>query len=151
MDLQKFLQAKLAAREADIPVPALADFFGDEPAVWRVRALTAAELGRANESNSRTQSVKQLVAALASNGETAGAIRDALGLADDDVPTDVARRMDMLVYGSVAPAITREVSVRIAELYPTIFYELTNKVLELTGAGAELGKSMRSGRTDGSG
>jgi len=154
MDLQKFMSAQAQAREADVPVPALADFFGKSKPVWRVRGLTAAELGRAREAKDRGDTVRAMVKAISGDGDKAQSIREAMGLSDDEVPADVSQRIEMLVAGSVDPVIgqdNRDVVVRLAECWPVTFYELTNKIHELTGAGAELGKPKRSGKTRTSG
>ena len=152
MDIQKFLNAALRPREASIEVPDLAQWFGaDERPVWVVRGLTAAELGRANQAAERgLDNVRALVAAMAGDGDKAGAIRRAMGLSDEDVPADISRRIEMLAAGSVAPALgsdNRDVAVKLAETYPTVFYNLTNQILTLTGQGAEMGKPKRSGTT----
>ena len=41
----------------------------------------------------------------------------------------------------------RDVAVRLVENFPTVFWNLTNKILSLTGQGAELGKPKPSGKT----
>jgi len=150
MDVQKFLNASLSHREATIEVPELADFFdeGKKPE-WVVRSLTAAELGRAKASADRSDNLQALVEAAAGKGDKAEAIRKVLGVSDKDVPPDVSYRIDMLVSGSVSPVIgeeQRDVVVRLAENFPTVFYNLTNKILSLTGQGAEVGKRKPSGK-----
>jgi hypothetical protein len=152
MDIQKFLNAALKAREQSIDVPELAEWFGaDEKPVWVVRGLTAAELGRANQAADKSgENLRALVAAMAGSGDKADAIRKTMGLSDEDVPTDVSRRIEMLAAGSVSPKIgseNRDVAVRLAESFPTVFYNLTNHILNLTGQGAESGKPKRSGQT----
>ena len=152
MDVQKFLNAALKPREVSIEVPELAEWFGkDEKPVWIVRGLTAAELGRANQAADKSnENLRALVAAMAGAGDKAGAIRKTMGLSDDDVPTDVSRRIEMLAAGSVSPEVgsaNRDVAVKLAESFPTIFYNLTNNILNLTGQGAETGKPKRSGQT----
>ena len=147
--LQKFLQAAMQAREAQIKVspPDACKWFGK---TWTVRGLTAAELARAREAGERHESVKSLVQAMAGDGDKAKAIRDAMGLSDEQIPADISRRIEMLTYGSVEPKLgqdLREVAVKVAESYPTLFYELTNRILELTGSGSEPGKRQRSTRT----
>ena len=87
---------------------------------------------------------------MAGDGDKAVQIRKAFGLGDDDVPRDVSYRIEMLVAGSVSPKLgadNRDVAVKLAEAFPTIFYDLSNKVLNLTGQGAVLGKQKRSGKT----
>jgi hypothetical protein len=150
MDIQRFLNASLSHREASIEVPELQEFFGkDEDAVWVVRALTAAELGRAKMSANRSDNMKSLVEAAAGKGDKAEALRKVLGIADGEVPPDVSYRIDVLAEGSVSPKLgqeKRDVVVRLAEMYPVTFYTLTTRILELTGDGAEVGKPKRSGK-----
>ena len=84
---------------------------------------------------------------MAGAGDKAEAIRGAMGLSADEVPADVSRRIEMLTWGSVSPVLGmdgRDVAVRLGENFPTLFYQLTNRILELTGSGAELGKPKRS-------
>lgn len=153
MDIQKFLNAALAPRTEEVPVPELAAWFGEETSpTWTIRGLTAAEMGRAREAaeEGRTDNMRALVSALAGDGDKVSAIRKAFGLAEDDVPGDVSRRIEMLAAGTVSPdlgAEKREVAVKLSETFPTLFYNLTNKIIVLTGQGAELGKQKRSGAT----
>ena len=151
MDLQKFLNASLSSREAVIEVPELKGFFGEDEPKWTVRGLTAAELGRANEAADRGQeNIKALVDAMAGNGDKAAALRKTMGISDKDTPADVSRRIEMLAAGSVSPELgadNRDVAVRLAESFPTVFYSLTNQILSLTGQGAEVGKRKASGKT----
>lgn len=151
MDIQQFLNVSLAPRSVTIEVPELASFFGDESPEWTVRGLTAAELGRANEYAAKGQSnLKALIEAMAGTGDKAEALRKSMGLSEDEVPEDVSRRIELLTAGSVSPKIgqeNRDVAVRLAESFPTVFYNLTNNVLNLTGQGAEVGKPKPSGKT----
>lgn len=151
MDLGKFLDAELSLRTTSVEVPELSDFFGDEKPVWTVKGLTAAELGRANQAADRgTENVKALVEAMAGSGDKAEALRRTMGISQTEVPADVSRRIELLVAGSVEPKLgieQRDVAVKLAETFPTIFYNLTNQILSLTGQGAELGKRKPSGKT----
>lgn len=152
MDIQKFLNAALAPRQQTLQVPELADWFApNTDSEWVVRGLTAAELARANEAaQGGLDNMRAMVAALAGDGDKAQAIRRAMGLAADDVPGDISRRIEMLSAGSVSPALgadQRDVAVKLAETYPVTFYALTNAIVNLTGQGAEPGKQPRSGPT----
>jgi len=155
MDLQKFLNASLVLRQATIEVPELADFFGEESPSWTVRGLTAAELGRINESVEQgTDNLKALIAAMAGEGDKAEALRKTMGISEAEVPSDVSRRIEMLAVGSISPELgieQRDVAVKLAETFPTVFYSLTNKILSLTGQGANEGKRKRSGKAEKSG
>jgi len=148
MDLQKFLNASLNPREATIPVPELSEFFESDEPSWTVRGVTASELARCNEASQSGASLNTLVEALAS-GDKADALRKLAGVPGKDVPADISRRIQSLVEGSVSPALdddSRDVAVRLAETFPTIFYNLTNKIFSLTGEGAEPGKRKPSGK-----
>jgi hypothetical protein len=152
-DLQKYLQAALTPRVSEIAIsaPEAQTWFGK---VWKVRGLTAAELARSREAGERGEQLKALVSAMAGSGDKAKAIRDSMGLNNDDVPADISRRIEMLTAGSVDPELgpdNREVAVKIANDFPTLFYELTNRILELTGSGSEMGKPKRSTKTAASG
>lgn len=153
MNLQRFLDAALVPRQMDVDVAELVGTLFDEgeKPVWTVRGLTAAELGRAKQAGVEgLDTVKALVAAMAGDGDKAMQIRKAFGLSNDDVPQDISYRIEMLAAGSVSPALgvaNRDVAVKLAEAFPITFYDLTNKILNLTGQGAELGKPKRSGKT----
>lgn len=150
MDIAKFLNESLSARTATIEVPELKDFFGKEKPKWIVKGLTAAELGRANLAADRGQeNLKALVEAMAGSGDKAEALRKSMGISEDEVPADVSRRIEILTAGSVDPPLGREnrdVAVKLAETFPTVFYNLTNRILSLTGQGAEVGKRKPSGK-----
>lgn len=145
MDIQKFLNANLKPRQTSVDVPELVAWFApDVPPAWVVRGLTAAELCRANQAAERgLDNVRAMVTALAGDGDKAAAIRQAMGLSTEDVPGDISRRIEMLAAGSVAPELgdgNRDVAVKLAEMFPTVFYQLTNAITNLTGQGAEPGK-----------
>lgn len=152
MDLQRFSNATFVQREESIQVPELAEWFDKgEKTVWVVRGLTAAELGRAGQAAStREATLSALVQAMAGEGDKGSQIRKAMGLSDEEVPEDVARRIEMLVSGSVTPKLSqdqRDVAVKLAEAYPETFYRLTNKITNLTGQGAQPGKRKPSGKS----
>jgi hypothetical protein len=139
-DTDKFDQARFAPRTRVVVVEALAPFFdpGEKPE-WTVRGLTANELHRALEAGKRQSSVEAIVAALATKADQAEAIRKAIGLTAD-TPGEMAKRLEMLVMGTVKPAIQLPQAVKLAEAFPIEFLTLTNAVTELTGQGADLVK-----------
>jgi hypothetical protein len=57
-----------------------------------------------------------------------------------DTPGEIAKRLEMLVMGSVAPAVSLPVAVKLAEAFPIEFLQLTNEISDLTGRGADLVK-----------
>ena len=136
----KFERAKFEARRAKVPVVALAEFFEDgETPEWEVRGLSAVELHKAIEASKRQGSIEAIVKAIAANQDQAGAVRMALGLTKD-TPGEIAKRLEMLVMGSVSPTIELPAAVKLAENFPIEFLSLTNEISELTGKGAELVK-----------
>lgn len=136
----RFERAKFEPRREVLEVPALAAFFDEgEPAQWTVRGLSAAELHVAMEASRRQSSIESIVKAISASGDQAQAIRRALGLAGD-TPGEIAKRLEMLVAGSVEPRITLPIAVKLAEAFPIEFLTLTNAITTLTGQGAELGK-----------
>lgn len=146
-DLERFRAAQLGPREASVAVPDLAHWFDGDP-VWRVRGLTGEEIARSNEASQRHETIASAVEALAaaSGGDKAGALSELIGYSGN-VPADLAKRFDHLVFGSVEPRIDREIAVRLFRDYPVVAYQLTNRILELTGLGPDLGKSRPSGPT----
>lgn len=150
-DSKKFLKTKFRHRTADVPVPDMREFFPDgEAPVWTVRGLTGQELGRANEYvDSKTRDkVLGLIKALAGGSqkeveESAGKFLGAAGGA----PEDIAKRIQHLVMGSVNPACSHDLAVKICEVFPIEFFEITNRIFQLTGQGQDPGKSKPSGGT----
>jgi hypothetical protein len=143
-DLNAFRAASLSPRQATVSVPDLQHFFPDgATAEWTVRGLTGEEIARANDSSARYQIVAAAIAALAASSAAkegqVEAMQSLLGYGTE-VPEDLAKRLDHLVFGSVTPVIDRDIAVRIFSAFPMVGYQLTNKILELTGLGADLGK-----------
>ena len=149
--LEEFRGAQLAPRTETIPVPELAAWFHDAPAAWVVRGLTGAELARAAEASSRVAMISTAVEALASSaaakGDQVEAMRGLLGIGDD-TPPELVKKQDYLIAGSVSPAIDRDIAVRLFQSFPVVAFQLTNKITELTGLGAEPGKAPHSTPTE---
>ena len=141
-------------REGELKVPQLDGwgYFEDgEPLVWRVRMATASELFRAREAPQRQEQVFKAAMALASSGNVEGGeLRKLYGLDSQDTHAEVSRRIDLLVWASVHPVIgpeNRDKVVELSETHPLIFMNLTNLIDQLSGLGAQLGKSKPSGKT----
>lgn len=143
-DLERFRTLTLTPRQAAVTVTELAPLFGEAAPVWTVRGLTGEELARANDASARAKLYAATVEALASaaHSEQAEALKTLMGV--NEVPEDLAKRFDHLTFGSVEPAISREDAVRLFASHPIVAYQLTNKILELTGQGADLGKALHS-------
>lgn len=150
-DTKKFLKTAFEPRSEAVPVPDLKDFFkeGADP-VWLVRGLTGHELGKVNEAEERNRNLIAIMEALisAKTEEKAEGIKRLIGL-DDTTPSDIARRLEMLVLGSVDPAIDLELSVKLCTHFPVEFMQLTNAITKLTGQGAHVKKKQNcSGMTE---
>ena len=148
-DIKKFKKAKFQTRTEDVKVPDLAAFFGDgEAAVWKVRGLTGQELGRTKEAAAKNKNLSAMVEAIASSSknEKVQGIKDALGLGDE-IPQDIAERVEQLVTGSIEPGCDTDLALLICERFPVDFYAISNKILRLTGKGMEPGKPNGSGKT----
>lgn len=143
----KFQRAQYEARTKTVELPALAEFFGEgEAPAFTVRGLSASELQRAREAASRGKSVDAVVKAIASQKDQVDTIRRALGMSSD-TPGEVVRRLEMLVQGCVAPRLEHATAVKLAEVCPVEFYDLTNRITELTGLGASRVKPQPSSPT----
>lgn len=132
----KFERAEFEPRTKRVAVPALADFFDDEEPVWEVRGLTSNELYKAFAAEKSQTSVDKVLQSIADGNEQVAALRKAMGL-EKGTQGEVAKRLEMLVAGSVSPEIKLPLAVKLAENYPIEFTELTRVISELTGQGYE--------------
>lgn len=144
---EKFDRAEFRPRTKRVLVEVLSDFFdeGDVPE-WEVRGLSATELHRAIEAGKRQSSVEAIIKAIAASGDQTQAVRKALGLTTD-TPGEIAKRLELLVLGSVAPKIELPTAVKLAERFPIEFMQLTNDIGELTGQGYDLVKPSAASQT----
>lgn len=148
-DVNKFLQTSFKHRTEAVSVPDMKEFFeeGSKPE-WIVRSLTGQEIGRCAEAATKRESVNMLISGLMSTmtKEAVEAAKDLIGIGTD-TPQDIAKRIEHLVIGSVDPACPLDLAVKICETFPIEFYQITNKIMELSGKGQVPGKSTPSGRT----
>jgi len=139
-DEKAFMRAKFQPRIDEVHVPGLKAFFDNDDAwIWRVRNLTGDELAKSMEASARQKGIDTIIKALANQSAQIDEIRASLGIGDD-VSVELAKRLEQLVIASVQPVIDKPVAVKLAENYPIEFYQLTNKIIELTGLGADLKK-----------
>lgn len=152
-DMKGFMKAKFQDRTEDVPVPDLKSWFPeDSPAVITVRGLTGAELARVNEAAARNKNLEGIIEALSSANasDKIEGIKESLGFTGK-VPDDLAKRIEQLTAGAVEPEFTLEQAVRFFEVYPVEAWQVTNKIMELTGKGKLPGESKPSGKTTESG
>lgn len=144
----RFIKQKFEQRTESVSVPALAEWFdGDDPFEWVVRNLTGNEMSASQEASAKNKNIAALIEALVTSGqdEKVKALRAIIGIADD-VSSDLAKRLEMIVYGSVKPEIEMDVAVKLAENFPVEFMQITNKITILTGQGALAVKPKPSGK-----
>jgi len=138
-----------SAREDSISVPDLRAFFakGDKPS-WKVRGLKGVEIGRAREASERNKAIKAVVEGILSDSskKKADAVLEIIGN-PQNVPQDIAYRIELFKAGSIEPVLDYPVIVRLCETFPIEFYQITNKIIELSGKGHIPGKAPPSGVT----
>jgi hypothetical protein len=144
---EKFRSAAFEPRTESFVVEQLVEFFPDGNPTFTVRGLTAAELQRANDASSRQSGVEGVVKAIATQKDQVEQIRKALGLTYD-TPGETVKRIEMLVQGSVSPVLTHADAVKIAEVCPIEFFQITNAISLLTGRGSELVKPTAVSQTN---
>jgi len=139
-DAKKFESTEFVPRTKLIEVKPLSDFFGkDEKPVWEIRGLTAVELSRALAAKDTAKLTREVVEAIDRGEAVTNALKKHIGIGDD-VPAEIAKRMEMLVIASVNPQIELPVAVKLAEYFPVQFLALTSAITELTAEGYDLQK-----------
>lgn len=140
-EMNKFSAATFSARSFKVPVPEMEKFFPEDTdkkdMVWEVRGLTAEELAGVNEAVQQNKNAGAILSAISSKvtKEKIGAIKEAMGVSDDNAPDDVVRRIAMLTVGCVSPECPQDIAVRVGDAFPQVFYKISNKITELTGLG----------------
>lgn len=138
-----FNKARFAPRTAAVPVPALADFFNEGEAVeFEVRSLSGNEMAVCNDAMTRRANISMIISAMRLTGEHKEMLDRLLG-GTDELPPEIAKRLEML--NLVFPGIGYPAWIKVCDAFPIAFYELTNKILELTGLGKALEKPKPSG------
>lgn len=148
-DIKSFNKASFEARTEQVPVPDLKEWFAeDDEAVFVVRGLTGEELARCNEAAQKNQNISAMLEAVTAQGhsEKVEGMRELLGVSAS-VPQDLAKRLEQFAIGTVEPDLDHETAVKFAENYPVEFYQLTNKIMELTGQGRQPVKKKNSSET----
>jgi len=143
-DERAFLKAQYLPRTANVQVPELKEYFGEAEAVWTVRGMTGEELARTAELAARNKSLDTAVQALSSKQAEIDQMREVLGVGDD-VPIELAKRIEQLLVCSVDPVPNRQAALKLATTLPILFYQITNEIVRLTGLGMDLKKSEPSG------
>lgn len=150
MNLEKFKQANFEQRTATLPVPTLAAFFDkDEKPELTVRGLTGFEVARARERVTQNTAISELIEKIVGTKASTKieGLQQALGLSED-VPSDLVYRIAICEFGVSSVDLEQEDCVKLANTCPETFYQLTSRILELTGMGqVPPGESNASGTT----
>jgi hypothetical protein len=148
-DAKSFAKAKFEPRTAELRIPELQEWFGDDDPVFVVRGLSGIELAQAMEASSTAKQRADLAEALMDGAmeDKSEAIKDAFGLGAG-VPDELIRYHELIIRGTVEPTLTRDVSVKLAERFPVDHKSLAITILNLTGRGYAVKKKPQdSGET----
>ncbi|MGB0467756.1 MAG: hypothetical protein ACPGF7_09550 [Pontibacterium sp.] len=134
-----FDQARFSVREGEITLSALQPFFDDKP-IFRCKMLNSEELAQAEESANSQQVVSELLNRITAGNphDKAAAIAEAAGISGDDVPGALRKMIEFVLAGVVEPALSRDQVLKISTNFPVEFKQLFNKIMSLTGEGAEI-------------
>lgn len=147
-DTKTFLKEKFESRVVEVDVLDLQPWFGDSKPVWKVRGLDGDELGRINEAVERNRNIAKVLEGLVSPDqlEKVKSLRELIGIGDK-TPDDIVKRLELLVVGSVDPVCDLDLAVKLKNVFPIEFMQLTNEILKATGKGHVPGKLQGSGET----
>lgn len=147
-DFEKFQATYFVAREDAVSLPDLKEFFGEDKPEWKVRGLNGIELAKAKEAVARNKNISSIIDGLsnATSKSIKKAIEQYIG-GPDDVPDDIAYRVDILRFGSVEPKVDYPLATKLCEAFPIEFFEITNRIIKLSGQGHIPGKVPPSGKT----
>ncbi len=145
-DLRRFNREDLKPRTEEIKVPEMKAWFDEEDApVFTSRALTGEEFYRVREAVQRRADFQAIAAGLLSGGGEA--IAEAIEAFYGAVPDEFARRVEVLVFGCVKPALDRQAAVKLLTHYPVSAHAVSEAILRATGEGSIPGESNGSGGT----
>lgn len=135
-DEKAFMTEKFEPRTKNVPAPELKAFFGEFPAEFMVRGLTASELSAVLSADSRNKILSVVLDKITGTVEDrADAILDQLGIKlDGDVPGDVIQQIETATI-SAFPQLSRSAWVRIARTHPIILKRVYLVAMEMTGMG----------------
>jgi len=150
-DFNKLVNGQFVPREEILTLPDLKEFFleGEIPE-FVVRGLTGHEFGRVQEAVERNKGLSEILDGLTSaiQKEKIEALKASIGLSEK-TPNEIVKRIQLLILGSVNPKFEQDSAVRFCKYFPIEFYQLTNRITELTGQGHIPGKPKPSGEIQG--
>ena len=149
LNVKSFMETAFEPRTREFPVPQLKQWFDKgEKAVWKIRSLSGAEIGQADEASGNSELTGKLFDSLLSANapEVVAKVKELVGQSGDK-PKSIAKRIYHLQKASVDPECSLELAVKICDNYPILFLEITNAILVLSGQGNQPGKLPPSGGT----
>ncbi len=143
-DPQKLSQ-ELEAREAEVVCNELKVLYDPEPQeniVFKMRGLSGNDIVQVSGARDTGRFVEMLSEALTKNNghEGAEAIRSMLGIFDEGLHPELKYRVELVVRGAVEPKIDYPLAAKMAKDRYVVLNRLSDKLLELTGLGAQLKK-----------
>ena len=147
MDIKRFMNTKFIKRTEDCKVPELKEYFKDaKSAIFKLQGLTGEDLAQVNGAVDKHKNLAQMLEKFLSDDarERIDAIKESMGITEK-TPADFVRRLEMFVRGVVSPKPDMNFAVKLAKEFPITFYDITNKISQLTGRGSMPGKSKPSG------
>ena len=148
-DTGAFMAERFEPRTSAVPVPELKGWFdkGDD-LTWTVRGLTGVEIAKASEVAAKRSLSSAILEGLLTMKakDVKEAVEKIIGRGDD-IPEETAKRIEHLVIASVEPKCDEDLAIRVNKVYPTVFLQLTNQILLLSGQGMMPGKSKPFGKT----
>jgi hypothetical protein len=138
-DLNEFRSAVFEDRIEELELKEFGD--SKETLKWKIRALTAEDLAKADEEVQLNRDLNSLinmtVAAVASGqkNDKIDAIREIIGVSGK-VPDVLVKKYAIFELGTVEPKFDRSDTVKFARVYPVEFELISNRIYALTGLGA---------------
>ena len=149
-DSKSFKKEKFKPRTDDVAVPDLKRWFKKgAKVVWKVRGLSGKEVGATKMAAAKNKSLAGIMEMLksANVSEKTGAMEAIMDLGKDRITDDIAERLEQMVTGSVKPKCDLDLAIKICESFPVDFYNITNRILKLTGLGMVPGEPKGCGKS----
>jgi vacuolar-type H+-ATPase subunit D/Vma8 len=138
-DINEFRSAVFEDRTEEIELKNFGD--SKETLKWKIRALTAEDLAKADEEVQLNRDLNALInmtVAAVSSGQKSDkidAIKEIIGVSGK-VPDVLVKKYAIFELGTVAPKFDRSDTVKFARVYPVEFESISTRIYALTGLGA---------------
>jgi hypothetical protein len=142
-DIKKFDSCKIKQRTKDIPVPQLKSFFPENgEVVFKARALSGSDYGRINQEvkENKVEIVRKLKKVV-EGGDLVSICKGFEVFVDESkkiLPDDIIFRTYWILFGCIEPELNLEQVIKIRENFADTFYDLSNKINELSNMGNEV-------------